>query len=65
MNQKEVLDLVRKLYECSIAMRDISELGSNQLLDMADAVLWKLEQVALPEELRTEIDDIKKELLDE
>ena len=65
MNQKEALELVEQLYECSKKMMDLSKPSADVLLEMASALLDKIEKTRLPENIREEIEDIKKELLDE
>lgn len=65
MTQKDALELAKKLYECSVSMEEISSTSSKMLIDMSESLLSRLEHSMLPKEIRQEIEDIKKELLND
>ena len=63
MNQQELYELTTKLFECSESMKDISMDCSDILLHMSHQTLEILSKSVMPEELRSEIDDITAEIL--
>jgi len=63
MTKQDIYEMTIKLYECSITMKEISFESSNILLDMASKSMELLERINLPDDVQSEIEDIKKEIL--
>jgi hypothetical protein len=65
MTQSEMVELVTKLYDCSVLMREIDSETSNALLEMSNALLSELEKRSMPPETNDEIEQIYAELSDD
>lgn len=65
MTQTEMFDLISKLRDCSLYMREIDMDTSNALLNLASSLLPHLEMSCLPEDVRQEIGSIASELTDD
>ena len=63
MTEKELYDLTMKLHECSLSMKELSEDASDILLSMASRTLEILEREHISDEVKSEIDGIREEIL--
>lgn len=65
MTKEKLFELSVKLFECSELMKDLNMDMSKILLDIATTTADLLEKSNLPEDVKQDIESIKKELLDE
>ena len=65
MTQKEMVDLISKLYDCSIYMKEINMEISDILLNLSRELLDKLEREVVPADVNREIEEIQSELGDD
>jgi hypothetical protein len=63
MTRENLFELTEKLYQSSMAMREINEQYSDMLLEMASSMLSLVEKGYVPEEIHDEVDAIKSEIL--
>ena len=65
MTRNDLYELSIRLLDCSKRMEPLDENISAVLLEMSSQTLRLLERVNIPKEVQEEIEDIKKEILND